>query len=429
MQTEAAPRSAVGAFMARFFAALQYREFRQLWFANTFAQAAAWGLIVARGWLIFEESQSSLLVGLATFAALGPQFLVPPIVGVMADRMDKRKLLSWAYAVNTGQALVFFALALSGSLQIWMLVGLSFVNGTARAAQMPVTQALSASLVPKEKLLNALSLSASVQQGSRLIGPGLVTPVMSLFGPAAALGLCAAFYVIGWFFILLLKPRPPQEDASRESYLTNFVGGLKYVYARPVLRFMLVLVFLHCGLTMAFESLLPTFSHEHLTLDPSGFGTLMMGVGTGAFIASIFVSGIQTSKARGNMMISMGLLSGLGQVMLAMTGDLYVAFVAAAVMGGAQAAFMTMGQAVTQSIAADEFRGRVASINSFSLGGIMAIMNLLNASLAQSLDSEVVLLAEGMIFASVIIVSLSFITGRRVYGRGQPIDAPIAVPA
>jgi len=209
----------------------------------------------------------------------------------------------------------------------------------------------------------------------------------------------------------------------------NFVGGLKYVYARPVLRFMLVLVFLHCGLTMAFESLLPTFSHDHLTLDPSGFGTLMMGVGTGAFIASVFVSGIQTSKARGNMMVSMGLLSGLGQVALAMTGNLWFAFVAAAVMGGAQAAFMTMGQAVTQSIAADEFRGRVASINSFSLGGVMAIMNLLNASLAQSMRSASLLLAEGLIFASVIVVSLSLVTGRRVYGRGQAIDAALAMPA
>src|SRR4051794_25663217 len=166
------PRSAMHAFVTRFFAALQYREFRQLWIANAFAQAAAWGLIVTRGWLVFEDTGSSLLVGAATFAALGPQFIVPPFVGVLADRMDRRKLLSWTYSVNTLQAVVFFLLALTGVLNVWMLVALSVVNGTARAAQMPTSQAMSASLVPRESLLQALSLSASVQQGSRLIGPG-----------------------------------------------------------------------------------------------------------------------------------------------------------------------------------------------------------------------------------------------------------------
>jgi predicted MFS family arabinose efflux permease len=285
---------------------------------------------------------------------------------------------------------------------------------------------MSASLVPRESLLQALSLSASVQQGSRLIGPGLVTPLMVLFGPSAALAVCVAFYGLGWYNVMKLTPRPPAEGVIRESFYDNFVGGLKYVYARPVLRFMLILVFFHCGLTMAFESLLPTFSKEHLTSSTSGFGVLMMGVGTGSFIASMFVSGIQTSKARGNMMISMGLLSGFGQVLLALTGNLYLGFAAAAVMGGAQAAFMTMGQAVTQSIAAEEFRGRVASINSFSLGGIMAIMNLLNGSLAGGLGAEPLLLVEGTIFISIMLISLSLVTGRRVYGRGS---SPVEITA
>jgi hypothetical protein len=86
-------------------------------------------------------------------------------------------------------------------------------------------------------------------------------------------------------------------------------------------------------------------------------------------------------------------------------------------MGGAQASFMTMGQAVTQSIAVDEFRGRVASINAFSLGGIMAVMNLLNGSLGSAFGTMPLLFAEGLIFALVIVVSLFLVTGQRVYGR------------
>jgi MFS family permease len=417
------------AFSDRFFVALQYRDYRQLWIANAYAQAAAWGLIVTRGWLIYHTTHSSFLVGVTTFAALAPQFLVPPIVGVLADRMDRRTLLSWTYGINTAHNLALLVLASMGVLEVWMLIALSVVNGVARAAQMPTSQALSASLVPREHLLNALSLSASTQQGSRLIGPGLITPLLGILGAPAGFAICTVFYVVGWFNVLKIAPRPPSEEAKRESFVKNFVDGLEYVYTRPILRFMIILVILHCGLTMAFESLLPSFAHVSLRSSDQGFGTLIMGVGAGAFVASIFVSGIQTSKARGNMLIAMGLISGLGQVALSFTTTLWLATLAAAIMGGGQAAFMTMGQSVTQSIASEEYRGRVASINSFSLGGIMAAMNLLNGSLAGELGAKSLLFSEGLIYASIIALSLFAVTGRRIYGRGAGATTLEASPA
>jgi len=94
-----------------------------------------------------------------------------------------------------------------------------------------------------------------------------------------------------------------------------------------------------------------------------------------------------------------------------------VGVLAAAIMGGAQAAFMTMGQAVTQSIATNEFRGRVASINSFSLGGMMALMNLFNGSIADSVGVQPLLLIYGLTFGSIVAVTILPITGRQVYGR------------
>ncbi len=412
--------------MGRFGAALAFRDFRSLWTANAFAQAAAWGLIVARGSYIYHETESSFLVGLVTFATLGPQFIVPPIIGVLADRMDRRKILSWTYAVNAGQTALLALLVLTGALAIWMIVAIAVVNGVARSAQMPTSQAFAASLVPRDKLLNALSLNASTQHGSRLIGPGFVTPLLLLAGEPLGYGLafalCAVFYLIGLTRILSITPKEP-EHVSKESFVENFVGGLTYVYSRPVLRFTLILVFLHCGLTMAFESLLPTFAVQRLGTSEEGFGTLIMGVGAGAFIASIFVSGIQTTKARGTALVVTGIMSGLGQVLLSVTTTLVVATGAAAIMGGAEAAFMTMGQTVTQSVTTDEFRGRVASINSFSLGGVMATMNLFNGTLADQVGAQSLLFVQGLIFVSIMLMSLFLFTGRRVYGRVPAMEA------
>jgi hypothetical protein len=119
----------------------------------------------------------------------------------------------------------------------------------------------------------------------------------------------------------------------------------------------------------------------------------------------------------------MGVLSGIGQVMLALTTHLWLAVLAAAVMGGAQAAFMTMTQATTQSIATDEFRGRVASINTFSLGGAMAIMNLTNGSLAGQVGAHNILLVDGLVFAAVVLLGLFAVSGRRAYGRAPALEA------
>ena len=410
-------RTLVGSFRDRFFVALQFEEFKRLWLANAGGQAAAWALIVARGWLIFEETGSSFWVGAATFAALAPQFFVPPIIGVLADRIDRRTILARTYSVNLGQGLLLTALALSGVLGVGLLVGLAFVNGVARSAQMPTSQALAASLVPRENLLNALSLNASTQHGSRLIGPGLVTPLLTIFGATSAFLLCSALYAWGLYHILSLKRREVAAQQRSGGFFATFVDGLNYVYMRPMLRFAIVLAVFHCALTMAFESLLPAFAHERLTLSPGGFGTLMMGVGAGAFVASVLVSGVQTSRARGNMLIAMGLLSGLGQVLLSLTATLWLATIAAALMGAAQASFMIMVQAMTQSLASDEYRGRVASINTFALGGSMALMNLLNGSLAVYFGAVPLLFGQGLVFVGIILVSLFFVTGRRIYGR------------
>jgi len=103
--------------LARFGAALQHQDFRTMWYGVLAAQAAAWALIVARGWLVFDMTGSSMSVGIVTFAAMAPMFFMPPIAGVLADKWDRRSLLAGSYAINLFQNLVLAILALSGVSQ------------------------------------------------------------------------------------------------------------------------------------------------------------------------------------------------------------------------------------------------------------------------------------------------------------------------
>jgi MFS family permease len=429
--------STVKFIVRKLMAALEYEDFRHMWLANASAQAAAWALIVTRGWLVYDQTHSTLSVGLTTFAAMGPMVVIPPLAGVLADRFDRRTVLAWTYVINLGHNLVLATLALTGMLDFWMILVLSLVNGIGRAVQMPTSQALAANLVPREKLVNALSLTASTQHGSRLIGPGLSTPLLSIFGAGAAFLLCTVFYAIGLFEVLRIKTRSTGMELSKsagQSYFTNFKQGLAYVGEQPVIRFVILIAFFHCGLTMAFETLLPGFSraqlvHDHGGANATGFGTLMMGVGAGSLVGSLSIAAIDSAKTRGTIYLLTGILSGLGLVLLAFTTTLWVATIAAAVMGGGQAAFMTMGQAITQAMADDEYRGRVASINTFMLGGAMSIMNLANGALGGVFSPTFLIAANGGAFVLVMLMSAFALTGRRVYGAGIQVNQPATAAA
>ena len=445
----------VRAIFGRYVAALEFPEFRTMWFAHLAAQAAGWALIVARGWYVFDLTQSSFVVGLVTFAAMGPMMIMPPIAGVLADRLDRRTLLASTYAINMIVTLLLAVLAVFGALNEWLLLVLTVANGFARATQQSVSQALAANLVPSHRLLNALSLTAATQHMSKLIGPALVAPILGLLGVAPAFFLCAGLYGLGWLQILRVRTRSTGGVKQGDSWAASFTAGLGYAWHQPLIRMVLVMVFFHCGLTMAFESLLPAYyteqfggvravaasvaaHHDHdapaivaagANSEATGFATLLTAVGFGALIGSVFIGGIESSLARGRLYLIMGVLSGLGLLLLAVAPNLVVALVAAAIVGASQAAFMTMGQALMQSLAANEFRGRLASLNLFSFGGIMAMMNLGNGALGTQFSPAAILLVDGLLFMGVMVVSLVFATPRRIYVNGMPARAPVPVAA
>ncbi len=407
---------------ARYAAALEYRDYRNMWLANASAQAAAWALVVARAWFVYEETGMSSDVAMATFAAMAPAFIVPPIAGVLADRFDRRMVLAYTYPINLASNLVLALLCLTGTIEIWQVVALSAVNGVARYAGMPVSQALAANLVPRDVLLNALSLNAATAHFSRLVGPAIVTPVLALLGAPVAFFVCSALYAVSWFQVLQIQTHSRGGLQEGRSIVGPFVEGLRYLASQPLIAMVTVLVCFHCSLTMAFESSLPAFTRQSLG-DPNGFGILMTAVGLGAAAGSLYIGGVRSALVRGRLFLVMGLLSGIGQVLLAFAPNMAVAWAAALVMGCMQAAFMTLGQAITQSLAEDRFRGRIASVNTMSFQGLMALMNLSNGYLVDHIGAVWVLSVNGAIFVGIMLLSFLAATPRRVYISGIPAEA------
>ena len=410
----------------RFLLALQYQDYRNLWIATTFSASAAWALIIARGWLAFEITDGSLWVGIVTFAAIVPRVFSTPISGFLADKFDRQTLLRWIFALNMVNNVALAVLVMSGNAGPWMLTIMALINGTLRASQMTTASALIPNLVSKEHLMNAIALNQATQQGARMVGALAIVPLLGFVNIESAFWLCSGFYLLGFFQVSKVKTRSTGVINKSQSFSANLFEGFVYVYQRPLIMSMVLLVLAHCALTMSYESLLPAISEEKLGAGSVGASYLIAGIGGGALLASIFMAGVRSQSMRGKLFIIFAFSSGLGPLLLALSDSPTLSIAATVIMGINQAGFMTISHTIIQSLTEDHVRGRVSGVYSVHVGGSMAVTNLANAAIADVFNASAVLVVGGLIFVVIVFFSLGSGSLRKLY---FPNDTPTAVGA
>ena len=414
----------------RYFVALRYADYRWVWAAGMAGASAYWALIVARGTLVLDMSGSSAMVGLVTFSAMAPRIVVPPLAGYVADRFERRTVLRFAYAGNLFNNTLLTALALSGALEVWHVMLLSVANGTIRSYQMTASSTLVPNLVPRHHLLNAVSLNMVSVQGSRLVGPGIIAPVLIAFGAPAAFLASTIFYALGFALVLQVQTRSTGGITRGQSVASGLVQAIGVVYRHPQLRMIILLVLLHCGMTMSFESVFPAFSRDSLGAGSEGFSYLMMAVGAGGLVFVMLTAGVRGDWARGRLLFLTGVVSGISMVSLALSSNLVTASISAIAMGASQGSFMAIAMAWVQGLAPEGMRGRINGLYQLNFGGAMAMVNLTNGVLADSINPVILLGALGASFVAVMGVSVVLATARAMYLVGIPTHAiPAAVPA
>ena len=407
----------------RFLLGLKYADYRTMWIATTCSGAAAWALIVARGWLAWEITGESLWVGIITFAAMVPRVFSTPIVGYLADRFDRQTLLRWIFALNLAHNIVLALLVMNGMAGPWMLTFLALFNGTLRAGQMTVATALIPNLVPREHLLNALALNQATQQGSRMVGALAILPLLGFINIESAFWLCSAFYLIGLVQVTRISTRSTGKMNASQGFWRNMVAGFEYVYSRPPILAMVLLVLAHCAFVMSYESILPAISVEKLGEGSVGVSYMLGGVGGGALISSVFLAGLRSTVIRGRIFLIFALLSGLAPILLALSTMREYSILATMFIGATQAGFMTISHTIIQTLTDDEVRGRVAGVYSVHIGGSMAVTNMINAAIADWFSAPAVMVVGGLLFLAAVIFSFGSGAIRRIYFPGAAVPA------
>jgi len=308
----------------------------------------------------------------------------------------------------------------------WTLVILALMNGTFRASQQITTQSLVPNLVPKEHLLNAVALNQATQQGSRLVGPAAIAPLLLLVNIEAAFWLCSGFYLVGLIQTLRISTRSRGDVDQSKSFVQNMMAGFNYVYSTPIVLAMVLLAVFHCSLTMSYESLLPVLSREALSSGSSGANLLMMSIGAGALVSSIALAGVRNNAIRGRLFLILGVGSGISYVALGASSLAGLSMASAVIMGVSTAGFMTVTHTIIQTIVPDGIRGRVSGVYNMHVGGTMAAANLLNGALSDWFNAPVVMAITGIGFTLAVSLSVVHLPLRRIY---FPKTAPEPVSA
>jgi len=335
---------------------------------------------VASGWLAFGLGGSGA-VGLVTFATMGPLLFATIFGGVLADRADRRVIVLVTQAI---QGAVAFAVGIQATLigmPLWELTLLVFVSGVARAVEMPTVQSVLPSLVPPEDLLNAFSLNGLATRGSRFLGPLLLAPVLTGRNAGMAFLIVGLLYVPAFNFILrvpsLRKPR-----GAPITVLEQLREGTRFIFGNGTVVLLLLVVVLHCWMTMGFDSTLPLFAEQNLRGNGAIFSTMVAAMGLGSIASGLVLAGLRGRRTQGRLLFIMGIGSGITTIFVAVTTVEWLALIAMFTIGATTAFFMTLANTMVAEAAPEALRGRVSSIYLMSAGGIMSLSNLVNGQLA-----------------------------------------------
>lgn len=366
------------------FGPLRHRVFAVLWAATVLGNTGTFLRDVASAWLVTDLSASPAAVAAIQAAGTLPIFLFAIPAGVLADVLDRRRLLIAIQILLLAISLALALLALSGALTVPLLLALTFAGGIGAALMGPTWQSIVPELVPRPDLRNAVALNSLGINISRSIGPALGGLLVASAGAAVTYGVDVASYVVV-IAALLWWPRPaPASDALSENFGGAMRAGFRYArHSRP-LHGVLLRTAAFVSFSSAIWALLPLIARERLRGDASLYGVMLGAVGVGAILGAVVLPGLRRRLGPDGTMLTAALVIALAIAGFAFDLPRWVALGILLTVGLAWIAALTTLNALAQGVLPNWVRGRGLAIYLTVFNGAMAAGSLAWGMLAQA---------------------------------------------
>lgn len=339
--------------------------FRLYWLCRVFVSLSFQMAAVAVGWLVYAKTGSAYDLGLVGLFQFLPMVALTFLVGHVADRFDRRRIVAICELVN---ATVLGVLAFGASSD-WLTVPMIFacvaLLGATRAFEHPTLSSLLPALVPADVLPRAVALSTSAMQTATIAGPSL-GGLLYAATPHAPLGIAAALDVAAFVAIVMIAIAP--RVAAREPVtLASVFSGLHFIWSRPVILGAISLD-LFAVLLGGVTALLPIYASDILHVGPWGLGVLRSAPAVGALAMSLVVSRFGLETRVGPKMFAAVIAFGVATIVFSLSSSMIVSIGALAALGAADTISVVVRTSLVQLSTPDAMRGRVLAVNSLFIG-------------------------------------------------------------
>ena len=404
--------------LARTFSALHYRDFRLLWIGAFTSTTGTWMQTVAQGWVVLNMTNSAFLLGVDGFLSTGPMLIFSLFGGVVADRIERRKIMLFSQYLQMTFAFILAALIFSGNVKVWHIFLLSFLTGSAQSFSGPAYISLLPLLVKREDVPNAIAMNSMQFNLARVVGPVLAGISLSTLGAAACFGINGlSFFAV---IVVLLIIRSPEVKGRAEpgTMVEEMKEGFRFVAQRPTLMLLTFLAFAGTFLGMPIVTFLPVVAKSIFHLGANGYAWMMTTYGLGSVTGALVVAATAHLPRKGSIALKLQLAFALLLVAFAFSRSLPMSLVIAFCSGICIVGVISLYSSLVQLTTSDAMRGRVMSIFMLAFRGGMPLGNLIAGYVAQRWSITTALAVNGAILAVVAIVFIA---------RGTKLD--VAAPA
>jgi predicted MFS family arabinose efflux permease len=365
-----------------------------MWLGACTSSIGTWMQQLAQAWLVYTISGSALFLGLDAFLGQLPIILFSLVGGVFADRKSRRKILVTSQYIQMACAFVLALLVYFGLRQIWPILCLSFVVGTAQSFGGPAYSALVPTLVEPEDLPNAIALNSIQFNLARVIGPVLGGLALTQFGASWCFALNGVSFiaVIISLYMIRVQFTPAK---SRESVVASMKQGFGFIRDRTSMVSLIFLAFSMTVIAYPVVAFLPVFAKDVLHAGSTGYSALLASSCAGSVVGALIVAAFARNKNLGRAALIMMLALGVAISSFALSNVIVWSCVFLFVTGAAMISVFAMISSLVQLITADQMRGRVMSVYNVAFRGGMPVGSIVVGAIVQRLGAPPVIAVNG----------------------------------
>jgi predicted MFS family arabinose efflux permease len=393
----------------RVFKAFQYRDFRLMWIGACTSSIGTWMQIVAQGWLIYRLSHSAFLLALDQFLGGIPIFLFSLIGGVVADRVERRKILLTSQYVQMATAATLTILVGLGLVHVWHILCLSFISGLAQAFGGPAYQALIPTLVEKDDMPNAIALNSIQFNVAVMVGPALAGQALAKLGEKWCFGLNALSFLAPIISLSIISARFLPAKTT-ETMFASLKQGIQFARKQSSMEALILLAFCMTSLSMPMRTYIPVFVKDIFHRGPETYGNLLSLMGLGSIFGSLMIASAGNFKNKGRVALVALMLLGASIFGFAISKSVPLSGIILVLVGASMMAVFATVNSLVQLITTNEMRGRVMSVYNVAFRGGMPMGNLLSGWLVPLFTAPIVLGVNGFLL---VLLALYFLVVQR----------------